>query len=94
MHARHECVQVVRKGRLMPGHIFLVDFNSHRVIEDTELKAQYASSHPYPEWLANNAFSLDDVVKGMSTKLQEVRCCAVLCCRCCALRRIYIGCGE
>lgn len=65
-------MQVVKKGRLMPGHIFLVDFNSHRVIEDTELKARYAASHPYPEWLANNAFTLNDVVKGMSTKLQEV----------------------
>lgn len=67
-------MKVVRKGRLMPGHIFLVDFNSHRVIEDTELKARYASSHPYPEWLTNNAFSLDDVVKGMAPKLQQVRC--------------------
>lgn len=64
---------MVRKGRLMPGHIFLVDFNSHRVIEDTELKARYASSHPYEDWLENNAFSLNDVVEGMSTKLQEVR---------------------
>jgi hypothetical protein len=57
----------------MPGHIFLVDFNSHRVIEDKELKAKYASSNPYPEWLDQNAFSLNDVVESMPTKLQQVR---------------------
>jgi hypothetical protein len=30
---------VVRKGRLMPGNIFLVDFDEHRVVEDREVRA-------------------------------------------------------
>jgi hypothetical protein len=29
--------EVVRKGRLMPGNIFLVDFDEHRVVEDAEV---------------------------------------------------------
>jgi len=28
--------EVIKKGRLMPGNIFLVDFDEHRVVEDTE----------------------------------------------------------
>ncbi len=30
--------EVVKKGRLMPGNIFLVDFDEHRVVEDKEIK--------------------------------------------------------
>jgi hypothetical protein len=30
--------EVMRKGRLMPGNIFLVDFEEHRVVEDKEMK--------------------------------------------------------
>lgn len=32
--------EVVKKGRLMPGNIFLVDFDEHRVVEDKELKTR------------------------------------------------------
>ncbi len=31
--------EVVRKGRLMPGNIFLIDFDEHRVVEDKEVRA-------------------------------------------------------
>ena len=42
---------VVRKGRLQPGRMFLVDTDEHRVIEDEEIKGQLAAEHPYDEWL-------------------------------------------
>ncbi|MDP3972992.1 MAG: glutamate synthase large subunit, partial [Candidatus Nanopelagicales bacterium] len=42
---------VIRKGRLQPGHMFLADTASGRIIEDAEIKAQLASEHPYAEWL-------------------------------------------
>lgn len=35
--------EVVRKGRLMPGNILLVDFDEHRLVEDKELKERYAT---------------------------------------------------
>lgn len=47
----------------MPGNIFLVDFNEHRIIEDTELKKRYTEARPYGEYLDQNAFTLHDVVK-------------------------------
>lgn len=52
---------VVRKGRLQPGKMFLVDTRAHRIIEDEEIKAGLASSAPYGEWLASHAVHLDDL---------------------------------
>ncbi|WP_395106901.1 glutamate synthase large subunit [Actinomadura sp. SCN-SB] len=43
--------KVVRKGRLQPGKIFLVDTAAGRIIEDDEVKAELAAAHPYGEWL-------------------------------------------
>ncbi|MEV5575122.1 glutamate synthase large subunit [Spirillospora sp. NPDC052269] len=43
--------KVVRKGRLQPGKIFLVDTEAGRIIEDDEVKAELAAQHPYGEWL-------------------------------------------
>ncbi|MFC9974084.1 glutamate synthase large subunit [Spirillospora sp. NPDC127200] len=43
--------RVVRKGRLQPGKIFLVDTEAGRIIEDDEVKAELAAEHPYGEWL-------------------------------------------
>ena len=37
---------VVRKGRLQPGRMFLVDLDEHRVIEDDEIKAELAAGRP------------------------------------------------
>ena len=42
---------VVRKGRLQPGKIFLVDTARGRIVEDDEIKAELAAEHPYEEWL-------------------------------------------
>ncbi|WP_067829728.1 glutamate synthase large subunit [Actinomadura kijaniata] len=43
--------KVVRKGRLQPGKIFLVDTAAGRIIEDDEVKAELAAEHPYGQWL-------------------------------------------
>ncbi|MFB4316206.1 glutamate synthase large subunit [Actinomadura sp. 21ATH] len=43
--------KVVRKGRLQPGKIFLVDTAAGRIVEDDEVKAELAAAHPYGEWL-------------------------------------------
>ncbi len=42
---------VVRKGRLQPGKIFLVDTEAGRIVEDDEVKASLAAEHPYQQWL-------------------------------------------
>ncbi len=52
---------VVRKGRLQPGRMFLVDTAEHRIIEDDEIKSELASDHPYDEWLHAGLIHLDDL---------------------------------
>lgn len=56
---------IVYKGRLKPGNIFLVDFDEHRVVDDNEVKLKYSKKHPYGDWLRNQAFSMKDVQKSM-----------------------------
>ncbi len=52
---------IVRKGRLQPGRMFLVDTDEHRIIEDEELKSELADEHPYGEWLHAGLIHLDDI---------------------------------
>ncbi|GHJ38273.1 glutamate synthase [Streptomyces sp. TS71-3] len=53
--------KVVRKGRLQPGRMFLVDTAEHRIIEDDEIKAELAAEHPYAEWLEAGEIELEDL---------------------------------
>ncbi|MEV0928487.1 glutamate synthase large subunit [Streptomyces spongiicola] len=53
--------RVVRKGRLQPGRMFLVDTAEHRIIEDDEIKAALAAEHPYEEWLDAGIIELGDL---------------------------------
>jgi glutamate synthase (ferredoxin) len=52
---------VVRKGRLRPGRMFLVDTKEGRIVEDDEIKRRLASAKPWREWLAANQVRLDAV---------------------------------
>ncbi|MEM7316490.1 MAG: glutamate synthase central domain-containing protein, partial [Planctomycetota bacterium] len=52
---------VVKKGRLKPGRMFLVDFEAGRLIPDNELKAEIASKRPYKDWLVEHRIELDDL---------------------------------
>ncbi|MFD3921556.1 glutamate synthase large subunit [Streptomyces sp. NPDC058595] len=53
--------KVVRKGRLQPGRMFLVDTAEHRIIEDDEIKASLAAENPYQEWLEAGEIELEDL---------------------------------
>lgn len=53
--------KVVRKGRLQPGRMFLVDTEGHRIIEDDEIKAALAAEQPYQEWLEAGLIELADL---------------------------------
>ncbi len=53
--------RVVRKGRLRPGKMFLVDTVEGRIIEDDEIKSQLASAEPWGEWLDGNRINLHDL---------------------------------
>jgi glutamate synthase domain-containing protein 2/glutamate synthase domain-containing protein 1/glutamate synthase domain-containing protein 3 len=53
--------EIVRKGRLQPGKIFLVDLELGRIVEDEEVKALVAGQRPYGEWHAERVVHLDDL---------------------------------
>ncbi|MCZ7430707.1 glutamate synthase large subunit [Streptomyces sp. WMMC1477] len=53
--------KVVRKGRLQPGRMFLVDTAEHRIIEDDEIKAALAAEHPYQAWLESGITELAEL---------------------------------
>ncbi|MCM2390776.1 glutamate synthase large subunit [Streptomyces albipurpureus] len=53
--------KVVRKGRLQPGKMFLVDTAEHRIIEDDEIKSTLAAEQPYAEWLDAGIIELSDL---------------------------------
>ncbi len=53
--------KVVRKGRLRPGRMFLVDTAQGRIVDDDEIKAELAAAAPYERWLAENQVRLEDL---------------------------------
>ncbi len=52
---------IVRKWRLQPGRMLLIDFEQGRIIEDEELKAQLAAEQPYEQWLEAAQYKLKDL---------------------------------
>ncbi len=52
---------IIRKWRLQPGKMLLIDFEQGRIIEDAELKADLASAQPYEKWLSQAQYKLDDL---------------------------------
>jgi glutamate synthase (NADPH/NADH) large chain len=53
--------KIIKKWRLQPGKMFLVDLEKGRIIDDEELKESLASSKPYVEWMERIRVKLDDV---------------------------------
>ena len=52
---------VVRKGRLQPGRMFLVDTEQGRIVDDEEIKSELAGQHPYDNWLHAGRINLGDL---------------------------------
>ena len=55
---------VIKKGRLEPGRIFLVDTEKGRIIDDAEVKEEVAKKQPYGDWLEKNRVFFADLAKG------------------------------
>ena len=53
--------KIVRKWRLQPGKMFLIDLEQGRIVEDDEIKATLAHSKPYKQWIENLRIRLNDV---------------------------------
>ena len=52
---------IIRKGRLQPGKMFLVDIEEGRIIEDDEIKENLANAFPYSDWLHAGLVRLSDL---------------------------------
>ncbi|MDN5795669.1 MAG: glutamate synthase large subunit [Intrasporangium sp.] len=53
--------RVVRRGRLQPGRMFLVDTEHGRIVSDDEIKSQLAALQPYGDWLHAGLIRLEDL---------------------------------
>ena len=53
--------RIVRKWRLQPGKMLLIDMEEGRIIEDEEIKRTLAEAEPYSEWLAETQFKLEEL---------------------------------
>jgi len=53
--------RIVKKWRLQPGKMLLIDMQEGRIISDEEVKSKLAGSHPYREWLDRTQLILEDL---------------------------------
>lgn len=64
---------VVRRMRLQPGRMFLVDTAQGRIVSDEEIKADLAAEHPYQEWLDNGLVPLDELPERKDVRMPHHR---------------------
>ena len=55
---------IVKKWRLQPGRMFLIDLEQGRIVDDEELKNQFANARPYRQWIDNVRIRLDSLPAG------------------------------
>jgi glutamate synthase domain-containing protein 2/glutamate synthase domain-containing protein 1/glutamate synthase domain-containing protein 3 len=53
--------KIIKKWRLQPGKMFLIDIEQGRIVDDEELKNQFASAKPYRQWIDNVRVKLDEI---------------------------------
>ncbi|MGE0416635.1 MAG: glutamate synthase central domain-containing protein, partial [Acetobacteraceae bacterium] len=53
--------KIVRKWRLQPGKMLLIDLEEGRIIDDEEIKRKLAGAHPYADWLKATQFKLEEL---------------------------------
>lgn len=61
---------VLMKGRLQPGKMFLIDFEEGRMVPDEEIKEKICKSNPYKKWVKEQIVDLKDIEKKNNKKLQ------------------------
>ena len=53
--------KILRKWRLQPGKMLLIDLEQGRIIDDAEIKSSLAAEHPYEEWLKATQIKLEEL---------------------------------
>ncbi|MDT5022261.1 MAG: glutamate synthase large chain, partial [Mycobacterium sp.] len=65
--------KVVRRMRLQPGRMFLVNMTEGRIVSDEEIKAELAAEQPYQEWLDKGLIPLAELPQGNYERMLEHR---------------------
>ena len=65
--------KIVRKMRMQPGRMFLVDTAQGRIIDDNEIKNELATEHPYQEWIDQGVSRLEDLPPSKYTYMSHER---------------------
>jgi glutamate synthase (NADPH/NADH) large chain len=63
--------KIVKKWRLQPGKMFLIDLELGRIIDDQELKAELSQSKPYQDWLDKTQFHVDELKSGIGPMVPD-----------------------
>ncbi len=58
--------KIVKKWRLQPGKMFLIDLEKGKIIDDKDLKAELCASHPYQQWLDDTQIHVSELVRNAS----------------------------
>ena len=53
--------KIVKKGRLQPGRMLLIDTAQQRIVDDEEIKSELAAAAPYAQWLEAGLVELADL---------------------------------
>ncbi|MFZ3017482.1 MAG: glutamate synthase-related protein [Gallionella sp.] len=53
--------KIVKKWRLQPGKMFLIDMQAGRIVDDVELKQQLSTAKPYRQWIEQSRYFLGDL---------------------------------
>ena len=64
--------RIVKKWRLQPGKMFLIDLEQGRIIDDKELKDQLAAAKPYRQWIEHIRIKLDEVAADEAGEAGEI----------------------
>ncbi len=62
---------IKKSGRLQPGMMLLLDTKEGRIIEDNEIKNDFATRHTYKEWLNKHKKTLDDFTRGKEKEFEK-----------------------
>lgn len=69
---------VVKKARLEPGKMFLVDLEAGKIVPDDSVKEKYANRLPYGDWIKDNLINIKGWTDHSQANGTKVRVCIVL----------------
>ncbi|MFM8466446.1 MAG: glutamate synthase-related protein [Oxalobacteraceae bacterium] len=64
--------KIVKKWRLQPGKMFLIDLDAGRIIDDKELKDTFANAKPYKQWIDSVRIKLDDIATEAESRAEKI----------------------